>query len=78
MEKFLTIVEAIFSAFGTAISGLTGGIKDGFMELIYVDAAVENPEINPLFWFIAVTGGVAIASGIVWKLFGLIKGKIGR
>lgn len=78
MEKFVQIIEAMFSAFGTAITGLTGGIKDGFMELIYVDAAAEVLEINPLFWFVAVTGGLAVATGIVWKLFGMIKGKIGR
>ncbi len=70
------LVKHLFTGFTDTITGLAGGIKDAFMNIIYVDPAAEALEVAPLFEFILIFGGVAIAMGITWKLFGLVKGKV--
>lgn len=67
------LVETIFSSFSTVIEGLSSGLKTAFGELIYVDPLAETPEFSPLVLFVFTLAGVAIATGILYKIFGLIQ-----
>ena len=67
------LVQAIFATFVTVIQGLAGGLKSAFSQLLYVDPAAENPVFSPMVLFIFTLAGVGLATGILYKMFGLIK-----
>ena len=67
------LIEEIFSSFSTVIEGLSSGLKDAFGNLIYVDPAATDPTFSPLILFLFTMAGVALASGILYKIFGLVK-----
>ena len=67
------LVQAIFATFVTVIQGLAGGLKNAFSLLLYVDPAAENPVFSPMILFIFTLAGVGLATGILYKMFGLIK-----
>lgn len=68
----LELITAIFSSFTTVIKGLAGGLKEAFTYLLYVDPTAESPVFSPLVLFIFTLAGLAIATGILYKMFGLI------
>lgn len=70
------LVQAIFSTFGEVMSGLAGGLSDGFSRLIYVYDAqgAVTDEFNPLILFIFTIAGISLAAGVLWGLFAMIKG----
>lgn len=41
--------------------------------LLYVDPAAENPVFSPMVLFIFTLAGLGLATGILYKMFGLIK-----
>lgn len=70
------LVEEIFASFNVVITGLAGGLSDAFGYLIYkvgTDGTLTN-EFNPLILFIFTVAGLGLAAGILWKIFGLIRG----
>ncbi|MBQ8433020.1 MAG: hypothetical protein IJX28_09075 [Clostridia bacterium] len=67
------LIEEIFSSFSTVIKGLAGGIKDAFGNLIYVDPAATDPTFSPVVLFLFTMLGLGLATGILYKIFGLIK-----
>lgn len=73
MEVFLSLVEAIFGSFTTVIGGLAEGLQTAFTNLIYVGGDV-SAGMSPLVIFVFVMAGVGIATGLLYKIFGLIKG----
>lgn len=66
------LIEELFSSFTTVIKGLASGLKSSFLELIYVDSAATDPQFSPLVLFIFTMAGIALATGILYKIFGLI------
>lgn len=68
------LITEMFSSFTEVINGLAGGLSDAFMQLIYVGGAVDGG-FSPLITFIFTMAGVGIASGILYKIFGLIQSK---
>lgn len=70
------LVEQIFESFTTVITGLANGMSEAFGYLIYkvgMDGQLTN-EFNPLVLFIFMVAGISLAVGILWKIFGLIRG----
>lgn len=71
------LITEIFSSFTTVIKGLAGGLKDAFMELIYVDAAATDPQFSPLVLFVFTMAGLGLASGILYKIFSMVRARRG-
>ena len=70
---FSDLISEIFSSFTTVIGGLATGIKSAFNELIF-----DLPDgSGPLIYFIFAIAGVGLATGILYKIFGLIRARKG-
>jgi hypothetical protein len=67
------LVETIFSTFTTVIEGLANGLKSAFTNLIYTDSSAT--QFSPLVLFIFTMAGIALAAGILYKIFGLIQAR---
>ena len=67
------LITEIFNSFTVVITGIADGIKSAFNNLLYVDPAVENPEFAPIVLFLFTMLGLGLATGILYKIFGLIK-----
>lgn len=67
------LVQAIFATFMTVIQGLAGGLKTAFAQILYVDPSASDPVFSPMVLFIFTLAGVGLATGILYKMFGLIK-----
>ncbi len=72
------LITTIFDSFNTVINGLSGGLKGAFNNLIYVDPAATDPVISPMVLFIFTMFGLGLASGILYKIFGMIRSRGGR
>lgn len=68
------LITAMFSSFTEVINGLAGGLSSAFQQLIYVGGNVDGG-FNPLITFIFTMAGVGLASGILYKIFGLVQSK---
>lgn len=71
------LITEIFSSFTEVIKGLSGGIKDAFSNLIYVDPAATDPQFSPIVLFIFTMAGLGLATGILYKIFGMIRARKG-
>ena len=71
------LITEIFSSFTAVIEGLAGGIKGAFTNLLYVNPAAENPQFSPIVLFIFTMAGLGLATGILYKIFGLIRARKG-
>ena len=69
------LIQEIFSSFTVVIDGLSKGLKDAFRNLIYVDASAASPEFSPLVLFVFTMLGLGLATGILYKIFGLIRNR---
>ena len=69
------LITTIFESFSTVIEGLAGGLKVAFTNLIYVDPAATDPAFSPLVLFVFTMLGLGIATGILYKIFDLIRRK---
>ena len=67
------LISTIFSSFTTVITSLAGGLQSAFTQLIYANG--ESGTFSPLVLFLFTMAGVGLAAGILYKIFGLIKGK---
>lgn len=67
------LISEIFTSFTTVIQGLAGGLKTAFGQLIYVDPSASSPVFSPLILFLFTMAGLGLASGILYKIFGLIQ-----
>ncbi|MBQ7348167.1 MAG: hypothetical protein IJW55_09425 [Clostridia bacterium] len=71
------LITEIFTSFKEVIKGLSGGIKDSFSNLIYVDPTVTDPQFSPIVLFIFTMAGIGLATGILYKIFGMIRARKG-
>lgn len=67
------LITLIFSTFTTVIKGLASGLKEAFSQLLYVDPSASDPVFSPMVLFIFTLAGLGLATGILYKMFGLIK-----
>lgn len=68
-----TLIKEIFSGFSETISGLAGGIKDAFMQIMYVDPAAETLVVSDFAKFAFVMLGLSLAIGLVYGAIRLIR-----
>lgn len=73
----LDLITDLFSGFTNVITGLASGIKDAFGALIYVDPTAASPVVAPLPKFIFIMAGIGLATGILYKVFGMIRARKG-
>ena len=71
------LITELFSSFTTVIEGLASGIKSAFTNLLYVDPAATDPQFSPIVLFIFTMAGLGLATGILYKIFGLIRARKG-
>ena len=71
------LITELFSSFSTVIGGLADGIKGAFTNLLYVDPNATDPQFSPIVLFIFTMAGLGLASGILYKIFGLIRARKG-
>ncbi len=71
------LITELFSSFSTVITGLASGIKEAFTNLIYVDASAAEPAFSPLVLFIFTMAGIGLATGILYKIFGMVRARKG-
>ena len=74
MPAFSDLTENMFDSFVNVIEGFSQGLKNSFSNLIYLDPTAENLEFSPLVIFLFVGGGLALAMGVFYKVFGMIRG----
>ena len=67
------IVNAIFSGFTETISNFASGIKDAFMQIIYVDPTAETKVLSSLAQFGFLFLGISLAIGLVHMAVRLIR-----
>lgn len=67
------LFSELFSAFGDTISGLANGIKDAFLNIIYVDPDATTRQISDLAKFGFLMLGLSMAIGLVYGAFRLIR-----
>ena len=67
------LIEDIFDSFSTVIKGLAQGLKDAFGHIIYVDPAATSPTFSPMIVFLFTMAGVGLATGILYKIFGMVR-----
>lgn len=71
------LVSNIFESFSTVLTGLSSGLTTAFNNLLYTNGNIEGG-FNPLVTFVFTMAGVGLAAGILWAIFGLIKGNSHR
>ena len=67
------VITSLFSGMTSAVSAITGSLKEAFENLLYVDPAAATPVISPLATFIFVIAGLGLAVSIVYFVLGKIK-----
>lgn len=78
---FVELFETVFSTFAAVVGSLADGVKEAFNCLVYqVDvsgAGVEfvNGTLSNLARFLFSIGGFGLAVGVLYGIFGLIRGK---
>ena len=71
------LITEIFTSFTTVIEGLSGGLKSAFSNLIYVDPMAVDPKFSPLVLFIFTMAGLGLATGILYKIFSMVRARHG-
>ena len=71
------LITEIFSSFTEVIKGLSGGLKAAFSNLIYVDPSATDPTFSPLVLFIFTMAGLGLATGILYKIFSMVRARRG-
>lgn len=68
-----SLITELFSAFTSTITGLAGGIKDAFMNILYVDPSASTLVISDLAKFGFIMLGFSLAIGLVYGAIRLIR-----
>ena len=68
------LITTMFSGFTTTISGLAGGVKDMFMNLIYEDPAATTLVLSDFAKFGFIMAGLSMALGLGYFIIRKIRG----
>ena len=75
-------MDSIVTKFGNGFKGiiapLAEGIKNGFSNLIYVDPTAEVKVLSDVAEVGLIVGGACLAVGLVFGMFHLVRGLMGR
>ena len=69
------MISTIFESFTDVITGLADGIKEAFMHILYENPEATEKVISDPIQFLLIFGGLGLAMGVFWKVFGLLRGK---
>lgn len=69
------LITEIFTSFSSVITGLANGLKDAFTSLIYTNGT--GGDFSPLVLFVFTMAGLGLATGILYKIFGMIRARRG-
>ncbi len=67
------IIKNIFSGFSETIKGLAGGIKDAFLNILYVDPSASEKVLSDVAQFGFLFLGLSMAIGLVYGAVRLIR-----
>ena len=68
------LITEMFSTFSTTISGLAGGVKDMFMNILYVDPQASELVLSDFAKFGFVMAGLSLALGLGYFIIRKIRG----
>ena len=68
-------VKTMFSSFTEVIGSLANGIKNAFMNILYVDPEAETKVLSDPVQFFLIFGGVTLAIGLVMGAFKFFKSR---
>ncbi len=68
------LVTTMFSTFSDTISGLAGGVKDMFMNILYVDPNASTLVLSDFAKFSFVMAGLSLALGLGYFIIRKIRG----
>ncbi len=68
------LVTQMFSTFNETITGLAGGVKDMFMNMLYVDPKAEVLVLSDFAKFGFVMAGLSMALGLGYFIIRKIRG----
>lgn len=68
------LITTMFSTFSDTIGGLAGGVKDMFMNILYVDPAAEQLVLSDFAKFGFIMAGVSLALGLGYFVIRKIRG----
>ena len=74
MATFITtLFEAITAGITGIINPIVDGIKNGFLQLVYVDPTAETKVVSTLAYFLFAMLGLSIGVGLVWLVISMFK-----
>ena len=73
ISTFPELVGQIFEVFPTVIGGLASGLQEAFTNLVY-NGGVQGDGFSPFIIFMFVLAGLGLGTGLLYGIFGLIKG----
>ena len=68
------LISTMFSGFGDTISGLASGVKDMFMNILYVDPTAQELVLSDFAKFGFLFGGVTMALGLGYFIIRKVRG----
>ncbi|CDC68704.1 unknown [Staphylococcus sp. CAG:324] len=68
------LINQIFTGFSDAIEGISNGLKDAFLNIIYVDPTASEKVVSEFAKFAFVMFGLSLAFTIVFLIVRKIKG----
>lgn len=67
------LITTLFSSFTEAIKGMGKGIKEAFLNVLYVDPTAETLVVSDFAKFMFLTAGLALAIGLIYGAVRLIR-----
>lgn len=67
------LITTLFSSFTEAMKGMGNGIKDAFLNVLYVNPTAETLVVSDFAKFMFLTAGLAMAIGLIYGAVRLIR-----
>lgn len=67
------LITILFSSFTEAIKGMGNGIKEAFLNVLYVNPTAETLVVSDFAKFMFLTAGLALAIGLIYGAVRLIR-----
>lgn len=67
------LITTLFSSFTEAMKGMGSGIKDAFLNVLYVNPTAETLVVSDFAKFMFLTAGLAMAIGLIYGAVRLIR-----
>lgn len=67
------LITTLFSSFTEAIKGMGDGIKNAFLNILYVNPSAEQLVVSDFAKFVFMTLGLGMAIGLIYGAVRLIR-----